>query len=540
MTDSVAQNATPRIPAWHWTIVGCAALLALLPAVYTVYRGYEAVGEVAIINGTLLWMLVKNTIAYALLAAFIAGCIGTTQALLIENGRLPFWGFWRILVALPLVIPPYVSALTFLTLLRPHGVFEKWLVINGLTEFGALPFDGIFGVFGSAFVLGSSLSPYVYFPVSAVLQSRSQHLSELARITGASTTRRIRHILLPMVLPAMGGGMLLVLLYALADFGVPALLRLPTFSTAIYARYAGSVDRGGAALLSIPLIAITALLIFVQDRFFGHGVTQINRSWKPPVTQQYSLKTVLFCVLITLSVIPALGVPLGMLLTWISSPVSAVERASIMPFGSIVSAAARTLVLSFLVATGVEVLGLLVARVLRHGGTLGYTIGRIAQIGYALPGIVVGLSVVLMLSAFVPALLGGIIPLVLALTIRFLPQAIQGMDVTLRLVTPSLEDAGRLLGQTPLGVLRYIIVPLSASGIRSTWALVFLGLLKELPATLLLRPAGFDTLAVRIWMPTSDGFVVSAAGPALALIVCAFVPFIALQWRTSEHLKTQP
>ena len=122
----------------------------------------------------------------------------------------------------------------------------------------------------------------------------------------------------------------------------------------------------------------------------------------------------------------------------------------------------------------IVVLGLLVARVLRHGGKLGYAVGRIAQIGYALPGIVVGLSVVLMLSAFVPALLGGIIPLVIALTIRFLPQAIQGMDVSLRLVTPSLEDAGRLLGQTPLGVLRYIIVPLSASGIRSTWALVFL------------------------------------------------------------------
>jgi iron(III) transport system permease protein len=121
-------------------------------------------------------------------------------------------------------------------------------------------------------------------------------------------------------------------------------------------------------------------------------------------------------------------------------------------------------------------------------------------------------------------LTGGIVPLVLAYIIRFLPQAVQSLDAALEQIAPSIEEVGRSLGQSALRVLYRIVMPLAAPGLRASWALLFLSMLKELPATLLLRPAGFDTLAVRIWMPASDGFYTAAAAPALLLIVGALVP----------------
>lgn len=131
----------------------------------------------------------------------------------------------------------------------------------------------------------------------------------------------------------------------------------------------------------------------------------------------------------------------------------------------------------------------------------------------------------LVTTRVIPIHLGGLIPLALALFIRFIPQAIQGIDVAMLQITPTIEDAGRSMGHTVYRVLRHLIVPLSAPGIQTTWALIFLGLLKELPATLILRPAGFDTLAVRVWMPTSDGFTAAAAMPAFIIILCACIPF---------------
>lgn len=121
-------------------------------------------------------------------------------------------------------------------------------------------------------------------------------------------------------------------------------------------------------------------------------------------------------------------------------------------------------------------------------------------------------------------MIGGLLPLSFAYIIRFLPQAVQSLDAAFEQIAPTLEEVGRSLGHSALQVLRYVVLPLATPGLRASWALLFLGMLKELPATLLLRPAGFDTLAVRIWMPASDGLYTAAAIPALLLIACACLP----------------
>ncbi len=532
-TDKLARSYNP--PVGLLIITTCAALCGCIPALYIMYRGLSAIGNTYAPNLTLLMTLVMNTLSFGVLAALIAGILGTLHAIIIERTDIIFPNIWRFLVCTPFVIPPYVSALCLLALLRPHGLFEKWLVAQGLSSYGALPFDAIFGVTGSSIVIGICLSPYVFFPVSAALRQGSGHFMEMAKQNGVPFWRRQLHITLPHLAPAIGGGMLLVLLYALADFGVPALLRLPTFSTTIYSRFAGDVDRGGAALLSLPLMAITVILLLVQDKLFGHGVIQSARAWAPQRLVRLERFATSTYLILGMTILLSVGTPLSMLLYWLVSPVSPAEQASFVPYGQLLFIMVQTVAYAILNASIIVIVAFVCARTLRRAGTLGYILSRTAQIGYALPGIVVALSVVLVSTRLLPVAVIGVVPLGIALFIRFVPQAIQGIDVALMQIAPTLEDAGRSMGQNVYQVLRRVIVPLSSPGIQTTWALVFLGIIKELPATLILRPAGFDTLAVRIWMPTSDGFTAAAALPALLLVLCAVIPF-SLIFRTQSNV----
>ena len=228
---------TRKPPQTIWVIATIVAVIALIPALYTVIRAIEAVGSTPLPPWPLLSRLIINAVLLAVCSAGVAGIIGVAQALLIERTDVVGRRFWRIIVALPLAIPPYVLSITTIALLRPRGIFERWLADRGLAEFGQLPFNSIFGLPGSTIVIALCLSPYVYLPVAAVLRQGSNHLSEIAQISGASWHYRLRHITLPLIAPAAGGGMLLVMLYALADFGVPALLRLPTFGCTYLQKY---------------------------------------------------------------------------------------------------------------------------------------------------------------------------------------------------------------------------------------------------------------------------------------------------------------
>jgi iron(III) transport system permease protein len=331
--------------------------------------------------------------------------------------------------------------------------------------------------------------------------------------------------------------MLLVMLYALADFGVPALLRLPTFSTAIYGRFTGQIDRAGAAMLSLPLIIATLGLIILEERLAGRGGAQINRSWRPQLPRslgRWHIPALLG--LLGISSAALIG-PIATLVYWSTNVVSASEIASRVPLNRLLQIGIGNIAFVAGVATLTTVLAITPALLLRRGGIIGTILARISQAGYALPGVVVALSIVLVINQGAPWLAGGLIPLVLAYIIRFLPQAVQSLDAAFEQIAPSLEEAGRSLGQTANNVIRQIVLPLAAPGLQASWALLFLSMLKELPATLLLRPAGFDTLAVRIWMPASDGLYTAAAVPALILLVGALLP-LALVLRNQYQRPT--
>lgn len=503
-----------RPPPLIWVVGVCVAVIALIPAMYTVVRAIEAIGNTPLPPSKMLQSFIINTVLLASGTALLSGIIGISQALLIERTTLFGRSVWRIIAALPLAIPPYVLGICVLALFRPRGIVEKWLHTAVALPYDTLPFHNIFGVWGSVVVLALSISPYVYLPVAAVLRQGSNHLSEMAQLSGAKWYTQLRHVTLPIIAPAAGGGMLLCMLYALADFGVPALLRLPTFSTAIYGQFTGQINRGGAALLSLPLILVTIVLIVIEERLAGRGGVQINRSWRPYVPHALGRWHWLAQWGLTTVSVAAIGLPIGTLLFWVSQASSA----NTIVWATLIQTGISNLLFVSIVASVTTCVAIAPALLLRRGGMLGVILTRCSQAGYALPGVVVALSVVLVVNRGFSALAGSLIPLVFAYMIRFLPQAVQSLDAAFMQIAPAIEDAGRSLGRSTTSVLQRIMLPLATPGIRAGWALLFLSMIKELPATLLLRPAGFDTLAVRIWMPASDGHFIEAAYPALLLM----------------------
>lgn len=530
-----------RPPQIIWVVACVVALIGVIPTGYTIVRALEASGNTPLPPWPLLSTLISNTVLLALCAAGLSGVIGVTQALLIERTTLIGAPIWRVLAVLPLAVPPYVLGICTLALLRPRGIVERWLVQQQWTTYGEIPFTAIFGVGGSAVLLACCLSPYVYLPVAAVLRQGSQHFDEIAQLSGAGWLHRFRHVVFPVLAPAAGGGMLLVMLYALADFGVPALLRLPTFSTTIYGRFAGQVDRAGAALLSLPLIVCTIGLIWLEDRLAGRGSAQINRSWRPLRPRHLGRwQGAVQSFLVGISGM-ALVIPLATLLYWNIVEPSPSELASRTPLNQLVVIGMRNIGYVIAIASITTLLAIAPALLLRRGGYVGMVIARLSQAGYALPGVVVALSIILVTTNVVPWVAGGLIPLSLAYIVRFLPQAVQSLDVAFEQIAPSLEESGRSLGRSGLHVLRYIVLPLATPGLQASWALLFLAMLKELPTTLLLRPAGFDTLAVRIWLPASDGLYTAAAAPALMIVACACIPVavvLRMQWQSSAPPKS--
>lgn len=533
------QSQSRRPPVFMWWIAAGVAILGVVPVVYTVLRALGATYTQAFPPWALLQTLVGNTVLLALCAALLSGVIGVAQALLIERTSLVGAPIWRVLAVLPLAMPPYVLGICTLALLRPRGIVERWLVDMQWVAYGDIPFNAIFGVGGSSVLLACCLSPYIYLPVAAVLRQGSQHFHELAQLSGAGWFHRFRHVVFPVLAPAAGGGMLLVMLYALADFGVPALLRLPTFSTAIYGRFAGQVDRAGAALLSLPLIVCTIGLILLQERLVGRSSAQINRSWRPLTPHHLGGWQGLAQSFLGLMSGCALVMPIATLIYWTLVTPSASEIASSTPLGALLVIGGRTIGYVVIIATFTTLLAIAPALLLRRGGKLGVVVARMSQAGYALPGVVVALSIILVTTNLIPWVAGGLIPLSLAYVVRFLPQAIQSLDVTFEQIAPSIEESGRSLGRSALHVLQHIILPLAMPGLQASWALLFLAMLKELPTTLLLRPAGFDTLAVRIWLPASDGLYTATAAPALLIIVCACIP-VAVVLRMYRRAAVPP
>ena len=372
--------------------------------------------------------------------------------------------------------------------------------------------------------------PYVHLLVASSMRRMDRSLDEAARSLGASPARVFRTIVLPRIRPALAASGTLVALYTLSDFGAVSLMRYDAFTRAIYAQFAGRPNRVPALVLSSVLIVL-ALLVLLGERAARGRVAPPGTSTRPPALIHLTTGwRVAAWVGVGAVIVLGVVVPVTVLGYWL---LRGLAEAQVL--GSVWVEAARSLLASG--AAGVVAVFAaipLCVLAVRYPSRSSALVERTSWVVYALPHITVGLAFLTLAARLGPPIYQSFALLVIAYVVLFLPQALGAGEASLRQIPPSLEEASRSLGRSWWSTLRRITVPLMGKGLIAGGALVFLTAMKELPATLLLRPTGFETLAVRIFAAASESLYTRASAAALVLLLVSAVPVYLLTIRRTN------
>ncbi|MEU4266638.1 iron ABC transporter permease [Streptomyces sp. NPDC026092] len=489
-------------PSWVLIVPACvAAALAVLPLGYLAVRALERGPAFAwdVIAADRTGQLLLRSLGLS--ATVVVACLllGISLAWLTTRTALPGARAWSVLVTLPLAVPSYVTAFAWLS---------------------AAP--SLAGFTGSALALTLASFPYVYLPVAAALRGTDPGHEEVARSLGHGPVRTFLSVTLPQLRPAAAGGGLLVALYVLSDFGAVSLMRYDTFTRGIYTSYRASFDRTPAAALSAVLVLMTVALVAAETRTRGRagyartGAGTARRA-VPAALGRLRLPALAWCGAV---VAASVGFPLATLGYWL-----AVGSSATWAPATLTSTALTTLGVAAAGAALTTLLALPVGVVAaRHRGRLAHLLEQAAYAGHAVPGITVALALVFFAVRYARPVYQETPLLICAYAVLFLPVAVAAVRAAVLQAPPVLDDVARSLGRTAFGVLREVTVPLAAPGVAAGAALTFVVCMKELPATLLLRPTGMDTLATRLWTETGSGSFAAAAPYAAVLVLLAAVP----------------
>ena len=513
-------------------IVLLIALAMLLPLAYLLYRaaGVGWTQAVDLLARMRTLQIMWNSLILVCGVTTLSLALALPFAWLTERTDLPGWRIWTVLAMMPLVIPSYVGGFALIAMFGPRGVLQELL-----SPFGVNRLPSIYGFTGALWVLTLFTYPYIFMSIRAALHRFDPSIEEAARSLGYNGWQTFLKVTLPNLRPAITAGGLLVALYTLSDFGAVSLLRFNSFTRAIYVQYLSSFDRNVASLLSLALIVFTIILLVLERNSRGRGRPRYYRSSAGVAAPRKRIElahrkwpALLFCGTV---VTAALVLPVGVIVFWLLRGLASGE--SLTPVWTATLNSFRAGAMAALAAAA---LGLPVAfAAIRMGGRLMNLAARAVYVGYGLPGIVIALSLVFFGANFAPLLYQTLWMLVFAYVVRFLPQAIGAMQISLLQMNPRLEEAGRSLGLGNRAVFRRIIAPIVQPGVLAGMALVFLTTVKELPATLLLSPTGFTTLATQIWSATDEAFFARAAAPALMLLaMSAFSIFLVLMQEERE------
>ncbi|WP_019675281.1 ABC transporter permease [Arsukibacterium perlucidum] len=526
---------------WRWSILIPALLLAM-PVLVVFGSVFSPDVEV--------WRHLRQTvladyIINSLLLAFGTGAgallIGTGTAWLVSQYQFVGRRLLQWLLLLPLAMPAYIIAYTYTGMLDFAGPVQSGLRDYFGWAYGDYWFPEIRSLTGAILMLSLVLYPYVYMLARSAFREQSSSMLEASRTLGFSPRQHFWKVALPLARPALLTGAALAMMEAFADYGTVQYFGIATFTTGIFRTWFGMGSQGGAAQLAALLSSFVLVLLVLEQwsrrkiRYFFQGQRQ-QISPLRPLSISRQLLVALSCLL---PVLLGFIVPASQLASWALPNWPTLFTTD---FGRLIwnsfSLAALAAVLSVLLAL---LFGY--ASRLRRDPLVRLPV-RLAALGYAIPGTVIAIGVMIPLAWLdrnidllaeqwfdirTGLLLSGtLFALLLAYSVRFLAVSLHSVEAGLERIKPSMDNAARSLGASPLQVLRRVHVPLLRGSVLTALMLVFVDVLKELPATLILRPFNFNTLAVRTYELASDERLADAALPALAIVCVSIIPVILL------------
>ncbi|WP_419728026.1 ABC transporter permease [Lichenicola sp.] len=481
-------------------LAGLGTALVLLPLVLTVLQatGEPLADAVALLWRPLVGELLLDTIGLVLASVAVTALVGVLCAWLVERTDLPGRRLFAVLAAVPLAIPPFITSYAWVSLSA------------GLQDFN-----------GALLVVGSAYMPLVYLPVAAALRGMDPAIEESGRVLGLSPWRCFIRLVLPQLRPALLGGMLLVALNVLVEFGAFALLRYRTFTTELYAEYRTGLVGPSSALLACVLILLCLLCLVLELKVRGGSVyASLTRGARRPAARYHlgwtRLPALAFFVALAVA---TLGVPLGMIVFWLTQHNEAATSAVGVSWPLLLQATGGSLSLGLSGAALTVLLALPLGFLsVRYPGRAAILLERLAYFGQGVPGIVVALALVTLTIRLLQPLYQSAPLLVIAYSILFLPLALVSVRAAFAQAQVRLEEAGRVLGLGPIAVAIRVVLPLAAPGLGAAAALVFVAIVTELTTTLLLSPIGMQTLATQVWADTTT-LAFAAAAPYAAMMV---------------------
>ncbi len=498
---------------------------------------------------TVLSTLILNTFLLSSGVLLFTAVLGVSLGWLVGACSFPGRSFFSWALTLPMAVPAYVMAFIFIGVMDFSGPIQSAIrLIPGfertMFEVRSTPFVIL--------VLGLSLYPYVYLLSRSAFLSQGRTLMEAARTLGVGPWVAFWRVMLPMARPWIVTGLALVLMETLADFGAVSIFNYDTFTTAIYKAWYGFFSLKAAAQLSSILVIFALLLVSVEGlyksrmRFFSSSRSSAVHA-RIKLSGGKGIAAMLFCTLI---VCIAFVVPVIQLSIWVIEMMNDGELSSYK--GQFI----RTLFLGITAAIITCLGAILLSYVKRQSPSkMNMFLCKLSTIGYAIPGTVLAVGIFLptvwfdnslaflMNWAFAieigPVLQGTVFVMLTAYAVRFMAAAFGGIDSSMQSITPSLDEAASISGVKGFSLIRLIHLPLLKKGLLTALILVMVDVVKEMPITLMTRPFGWDTLAVKIYELTSEGEWERAALPGLYLVLVSIVPVILLIKQTENKYENQ-
>ncbi|EKQ70842.1 ABC-type Fe3+ transport system, permease component [Leptolyngbyaceae cyanobacterium JSC-12] len=546
--------------AWAIAALIAAPVLVILAGIFT-----NSVDTWNHLAATVLPAYITNSLLLMVGVGVGVLLVGVSTAWLITMCRFPGQQVFEWALLLPLAAPAYLLAYVYTEWLAFYGpvqtTLRDWFGWESVQDYW---FPNVRSLWGAVFMLVLTLYPYVYLLARTAFLAQSTCTLEASRNLGCNPWRSFLTVALPLARPAIMAGLSLALMETLNDFGTVQHFGVDTFTTGIYRTWFGMGERPAATQLSAMLLLFVLGLILVERWSRGRAkfYQTANTIHQLSSYRLGGVRAIAAFFTCLLPIFLGLLIPGGLLLKMVLEPAASSDSDAESDYGSSEFVAANTneqfwsfashsFTLALATAAIAVVLSILLAYGLRLFPKPAIRLAtQVAVMGYAVPGSVIAVGILVPLGlvdnavdswtrstfGFSTGLLfsGTITALVYAYLVRFLAVSFSSVDASLASIKPSLDDAARSLGHTPTSTLFRVHAPLMWSGILTAAMLVFVDVMKELPATLIVRPFNFDTLAVRVYNLASDERLREAAAPALAIILVGLVPVILLSWQITR------